>query len=53
MVYSYHAALYRHLTDAYDEPAYTLEFKTDAPLDIKSVLYIPQVSDISTNVVLI
>lgn len=39
-----HTTLYRHLNNAYDEPAYTLEFKTDAPLDIKSVFYIPQVN---------
>jgi len=39
-----HTALYRHLNNAYDEPAYTLTFKTDAPLDIKSVFYIPQVN---------
>ena len=39
-----HTALYRHLNNAYDEPAYTLAFKTDAPLDIKSVFYIPQVN---------
>ena len=39
-----HTTLYRHLTNAYDEPAYTLAFKTDAPLDIKSVFYIPQVN---------
>lgn len=39
-----HTSLYRHLSNAYDEPAYTLAFKTDAPLDIKSVFYIPQVN---------
>ena len=39
-----HTALYRHLNNAYDEPAYRLSFKTDAPLDIKSVFYIPQVN---------
>ena len=39
-----HTSLYRHLNNAYDEPAYTLAFKTDAPLDIKSVFYVPQVN---------
>jgi len=39
-----HTSLYRHLSNAYDEPAFTLAFKTDAPLDIKSVFYIPQVN---------
>jgi TNF receptor-associated protein 1 len=36
-----HAALYRHISNAYDEPTFSLVYKADAPIDIKSVFYIP------------
>jgi len=39
-----HTNLYRHLAKAYDEPTYTLVFRTDAPIDIKSVFYIPPIN---------
>jgi len=39
-----HTNLYRHLAKAYDAPTYTLVFRTDAPIDIKSVFYIPPIN---------
>jgi len=32
---------YKFLTSAYDKPKYTLHFRTDAPLDLKCLFYIP------------
>ena len=32
---------YRFISNAYDEPKYTLHFKTDAPIDLKVLLFIP------------
>jgi TNF receptor-associated protein 1 len=39
-----HAALYRHIAAAYDEPAFHLVYKADAPIDIKSVFYVPSMN---------
>jgi len=32
---------YKFLTSGYDKPKYTLHFRTDAPLDLKCLFYIP------------
>ncbi|XP_014675493.1 PREDICTED: heat shock protein 75 kDa, mitochondrial-like [Priapulus caudatus] len=36
-----HEEFYRFLTGAYDRPRYWLQYKADAPLNIRSVFYIP------------
>ncbi|KAI9471031.1 MAG: Hsp90 protein-domain-containing protein [Benjaminiella poitrasii] len=37
-----HQQFYRFIANAWDDPQYTLHFKTDSPLSIASVLYIPE-----------
>ncbi|KAK4521415.1 uncharacterized protein ATC70_012030 [Mucor velutinosus] len=37
-----HQQFYRFIANAWDDPQYTLHFKTDSPLAISSVLYIPE-----------
>ncbi|KAI7854223.1 Hsp90 protein-domain-containing protein, partial [Circinella umbellata] len=37
-----HREFYRFIANAWDDPQYTLHFKTDAPLSIASVLYVPE-----------
>ncbi|KAI8084702.1 Hsp90 protein-domain-containing protein [Halteromyces radiatus] len=37
-----HKNFYRFIANAWDDPQYTMHFKTDAPLSIASVLYIPE-----------
>ncbi|OAD71428.1 hypothetical protein PHYBLDRAFT_126154 [Phycomyces blakesleeanus NRRL 1555(-)] len=37
-----HQTFYRFIANAWDDPQYTLHFKTDAPLSIASVLYVPE-----------
>ncbi|KAI8642592.1 Hsp90 protein-domain-containing protein [Parasitella parasitica] len=37
-----HQQFYRFIANAWDDPQYTLHFKTDSPLSISSVLYIPE-----------
>ncbi|KAI8359972.1 Hsp90 protein-domain-containing protein [Blakeslea trispora] len=37
-----HTQFYRFIANAWDDPQYTLHFKTDSPLSISSVLYIPE-----------
>ncbi|CAO3641041.1 unnamed protein product [Cunninghamella blakesleeana] len=37
-----HKKFYRFIANAWDEPQYTMHFKTDAPISIASVLYIPE-----------
>lgn len=32
---------YRFIANAYDEPKYTLHFRTDAPIDLKVLLFVP------------
>ena len=39
-----HASLYRHISNAYDEPIFNLVYKADAPIDIKSVFYVPKMN---------
>lgn len=37
-----HKQFYRFIAGAWDDPQYTLHFKTDAPVSIASVLYVPE-----------
>lgn len=37
-----HTEFYRFVGNAYDTPRFTLHYKTDAPLTIRSVLYFPE-----------
>lgn len=39
---SQHEQFYRYITQAYDKPRYTLHYKTDAPLNIRSIFYVPE-----------
>ncbi|XP_032086371.1 heat shock protein 75 kDa, mitochondrial isoform X2 [Thamnophis elegans] len=36
-----HTEFYHFIAHAYDEPRYTLHYKTDAPLSIRSIFYVP------------
>lgn len=36
-----HEEFYRFTAQAYDKPRYTLHYKTDAPLNIRSIFYVP------------
>jgi len=33
---------YRFIANAYDEPKYRLHFRTDAPIDLKCLFYVPR-----------
>lgn len=37
-----HKEFYRFIAQAYDEPRYILHYKTDAPLSICSIFYVPE-----------
>lgn len=37
-----HIEFYRFIGNSYDKPRYTLHYKTDAPLSIRSILYVPE-----------
>ncbi|CAM5143814.1 unnamed protein product [Eretmochelys imbricata] len=37
-----HEESYRFIAQAYDKPRYTLHYKTDAPLNIRSIFYVPE-----------
>ncbi|XP_061456145.1 heat shock protein 75 kDa, mitochondrial [Rhineura floridana] len=37
-----HKEFYRFIAQAHDEPRYVLHYKTDAPLNIRSIFYIPE-----------
>ncbi|KAG2211956.1 hypothetical protein INT47_004643 [Mucor saturninus] len=37
-----HQQFYRFIANAWDDPQYTLHYKTDSPLSISSVLYVPE-----------
>ena len=37
-----HSALFKHLAGTWEDPMYTLMYKADAPIDIKSVFYVPR-----------
>ncbi|XP_042361179.1 heat shock protein 75 kDa, mitochondrial [Plectropomus leopardus] len=36
-----HEEFYRYVAQAYDKPRYTLHYRADAPLNIRSIFYIP------------
>lgn len=33
---------YRYIAQAHDKPRYTLHYRTDAPLNIRSIFYVPE-----------
>ncbi|KAL2298774.1 hypothetical protein Nmel_014372 [Mimus melanotis] len=37
-----HEEFYRFVAQAYDKPRYILHYKTDAPLNIRSIFYVPE-----------
>ncbi|XP_033501302.2 heat shock protein 75 kDa, mitochondrial [Epinephelus lanceolatus] len=37
-----HEEFYRYVAQAYDKPRYTLHYRADAPLNIRSIFYIPE-----------
>ncbi|CAK1551705.1 unnamed protein product [Leptosia nina] len=37
-----HVEFYRFVSNSYDKPRYTLHYKTDVPLSIRSILYVPE-----------
>ena len=37
-----HVQFYRLISNAYDKPMLTLSYRTDAPVNIRSVLYVPE-----------
>lgn len=36
-----HEEFYRYVAQAYDKPRYTLHYRADAPLNIRSIFYVP------------
>lgn len=37
-----HEEFYHFIAQAYDKPRYVLHYKTDAPLNIRSIFYVPE-----------
>lgn len=37
-----HADFYRYCANAFDKPRFTLHYRTDAPMDIRALLYFPE-----------
>ncbi|KAJ0179259.1 hypothetical protein K1T71_004971 [Dendrolimus kikuchii] len=37
-----HVEFYKFISNSYDKPRFTLHYKTDAPLSIRSILYVPE-----------
>ncbi|XP_061555778.1 heat shock protein 75 kDa, mitochondrial [Phycodurus eques] len=37
-----HEEFYRYVAQAYDKPRYTLHYRADAPLNIRSIFYVPE-----------
>lgn len=37
-----HEEFYRYVAQAYDRPRYTLHYRADAPLNIRSIFYVPE-----------
>ncbi|KAL1780231.1 Heat shock 75 kDa, mitochondrial [Sigmodon hispidus] len=37
-----HEEFYRYIAQAHDKPRFTLHYKTDAPLNIRSIFYVPE-----------
>lgn len=36
-----HEEFYRYVAQSYDKPRYTLHYRADAPLNIRSIFYVP------------
>ena len=36
-----HEEFYRYVAQSYDRPRYTLHYRADAPLNIRSIFYVP------------
>lgn len=47
-----HREFYRFIAQAHDEPRYALHYKTDAPLNIRSIFYVPEAVSSQGDVVL-
>ena len=37
-----HADFYRYVANAFDKPRFTLHYRTDAPMDIRALFYVPE-----------
>ncbi len=37
-----HEEFYRYVAQSYDKPRYTLHYRADAPLNIRSIFYVPE-----------
>ena len=37
-----HADFYRYISNAFDKPRFTLHYRTDAPMDIRALFYVPE-----------
>ena len=37
-----HADFYRYISNAFDKPRFTLHYRTDAPMDIRALIYVPE-----------
>lgn len=37
-----HEEFYRYISESYDRPRYTLHYRADAPLNIRSIFYVPE-----------
>jgi len=37
-----HAEFYKYVANAFDKPRFTLHYRTDAPMDIRALLYFPE-----------
>lgn len=38
-----HEEFYRYIAQTHDKPRYTLHYKTDAPLSLRTIFYVPEV----------
>ncbi|TKC34884.1 hypothetical protein EI555_012309 [Monodon monoceros] len=45
-----HEEIYRYIAQAHDKPRYTLHYKTDAPLNIRSIFYAPETKPTMSDV---
>lgn len=37
-----HEEFYRYVAQTFDKPRYTLHYRADAPLNIRSIFYVPE-----------
>ena len=37
-----HHDFYRYISNAFDKPRFTYHFRTDAPMDIRALFYVPE-----------